>query len=288
MGDYSNDATGGTGVFGRGKWGMYAEGSYDDYGRARPTSGGEHTSFGVGILAHGASGAAAWGTKYGGVFLSKELGIYAGSMDESNSAAFFEGNVMTTSSYVQLNKVDGEHRFIPTYSATSTEQKIYADGVAELSLGTARVEFDANFRKLIDGDLPVTVTVTPMGSCHGLYLSDVDANGFTVVENGRGSSNIRFSWIAIGRKSEPVVPAKYLANDYGNETFRSIFPESYGFKDKNDPLFYSETPLSSECPSGQTPEAHRARIEKERNESKIMTENAINVDKYDKNGGLER
>jgi len=91
----------------------------------------------------------------------------------------------------------------------SPDVEFYANGEAQLKNGQATVRFERLFREAISDQIPVRVVVTPLGSWSGLYIVGSDSDGF-VVKSGAGDPNVRFTWIAVGRRrgyeERPVMP----------------------------------------------------------------------------------
>jgi hypothetical protein len=136
------------------------------------------------------------------------------------------GNEYTSGYQVEL--VDNGSNKTAAYSVTSTDVKIYGDGNAALSNGTAYVQFDADFVKLL-GNVP-NVTVTPIGESNGIYIAAIDKNGFTIKENKNGNSNISFNWIAVGKRidavTKPELPVDLASNDFDANMKKVMFNES--------------------------------------------------------------
>jgi hypothetical protein len=101
------------------------------------------------------------------------------------------------------------------YNNTSTELKIYNDGQAQLTNGKKFIEFDNTFKNAIKSESTPTITVSPMGECNGIYVVEVNSNGFWVKEMMNGNSNVTFSWIAIGKRNNDTdVPTDILDKQF--------------------------------------------------------------------------
>jgi hypothetical protein len=169
-------------------------------------------------------GAGFYGDLMGGWF----KGSIMGSLSEGELFATYNiGNNFTTGRNIELvTAPTGE--VVPTFAATTAgESKIYHDGSSQLTMGRARVDFDASFKStLVTGSIP-TITITPVGGWANLYIEQVDASGFTVAE-ANGSSNIGFTWIAVGKKvgeSKPI-PVDLLSPDFKRNMRDVMFDES--------------------------------------------------------------
>jgi hypothetical protein len=95
---------------------------------------------------------------------------------------------------------DGEQGPIALPAPSAINHDIYASGTAQVINGNVSVEFPYPFNELVSSEVPVVVTVTPLGECNGLYIAESRADGFTVKELNGGRSNASFNWIAVGRE----------------------------------------------------------------------------------------
>ncbi len=86
------------------------------------------------------------------------------------------------------------------FCVESPEVEIYASGEGQLSGGAAHVTFDRLFSESISTQIPVKVTVTPVGAWSGLYLTATSTAGFDV-RAGAGDPNVAFHWMACGRRA---------------------------------------------------------------------------------------
>jgi len=103
----------------------------------------------------------------------------------------------------------------------SPDVEFYANGEAQLKNGEAVVKFERLFREAISAKIPVRVVVTPVGSWSGLYIVSSDSDGF-VVKSGAGDPNVKFTWIAVGRRKgyeeRPAMPQGIPADLTGNSS----------------------------------------------------------------------
>lgn len=129
---------------------------------------------------------------------------------------YTDGSSISNKGYAVINTKNNGNKTV-TYAATSTTVDVSTKGTGKLVNGTAKIAFDANYSELTAKDKPVIVTVTPMGETKGVYIAEVTNDGFIVKENGNGTSNASFYWIAIGEKAnanELNVPSELLAKDF--------------------------------------------------------------------------
>ncbi|MBU0489308.1 MAG: hypothetical protein KKD31_15285, partial [Bacteroidetes bacterium] len=143
-------------------------------------------------------------------------------------ASYNLGNEYTSGYQVEIVNSNGNR--VAAYTNTSMDVKIYNDGIAQLTNGKGTVGFDDAFRALLSAEGIPTITVTPQGKCNGLYIENIDKNGFTVAELGDGNSNVKFSWIVISRRvdanNKPDLPQDIQANDFDEKMKGVMFNES--------------------------------------------------------------
>ncbi len=231
----SNSATSGYNFWGD----MYTFGvagfCYNDYSRTggvlgADVNGSSWGSLGYrssGLVNYGVYGSSAYATGTGKLQSSGSAGIgggfygdFIGSTSQGsvvgqlNSGELFAqyniGNIYTLGKNVELVKTND--KIVPVYSVTSLEANIYEKGTATLQNGTATIVFPEEYIILLKEN-PV-ITVSPNGECNGLYIASVSSNGFTVKELSQGSSNVTFSWIAVGtRIDEKMEAATKMVSD---------------------------------------------------------------------------
>jgi hypothetical protein len=231
-GDYTR--TGGTQGYCGGSWGSqgyknsgssyygaYWTGSGSGAGRPAPPRSGDDSAYDPGGT-HINIGAGGYGDLFG---LHAQGNIYGAYFEGGRYGLYTYGDRFSNGLDVHLTDV-GEEDMAVSYTTTSIEAKISADGVDRLSAGSRRVEFDSEFKKLVDPAKRVTVTVTPLGCCNGVYLSEVDENGFTVVENNGGRSDIEFMWIAMARRIDArpktALPREVVSSNYTDKIGRGL------------------------------------------------------------------
>jgi hypothetical protein len=154
---------------------------------------------GAGFMDEGSKNGIGMGS-YGGLMGGWARGEVLGFTTCGEAYALYNiGNVYTSGYQADLVNV-GEKQ-IPAFSVTSTNLKVYDDGVAKLSNGKCRVNFTEEFSALMGDNIP-TVTVSPMGMCNGLYIVSVDKKGFVVSEQNNGTSTVDFSYIVVGKRTD--------------------------------------------------------------------------------------
>jgi len=188
-------------------------------GRRRPTPA---ISSGMDGEAHISVGIGAWGDLFGEDIHGEVYGSY---IEGGRYALYTDGDRYTKGMDIHLTDV-GDENMAVSYTNTSTRATISMDGVSELSGGSRRVDFDESFRKLANTDGHITVTATPMGPSNGIYITDIGPDGFTVVENHDGNSDVSFTWIAIAEridaKSQEELPPEVVSADYTEKLSRGL------------------------------------------------------------------
>ena len=222
-GEYSGSYWGSLGykTSGGSGYGGYFTSYTSGSGRPAPPRSGDDSAYDPGGT-HINIGAGGYGDLFG---LHAQGNIYGAYFEGGRYGLYTYGDRFSNGLDVHLTDV-GEEDMAVSYTTTSVEAKISADGVDRLSAGSRRVEFDSEFKKLVDPAKRVTVTVTPLGCCNGVYLSEVDENGFTVVENNGGRSDIEFMWIAMARRIDArpktALPREVVAVDYTDKIGRGL------------------------------------------------------------------
>lgn len=165
----------------------------------------------------------------GGLFAGLMKGsIYGLNVKGERYSMYIDGKTYTNNVIAQLAE-NGDGERIVSYIPTSTSVDVYTKGIAKLSQGRVSVRFDTNYRKIISLEAPVIVTVTPMGKSSGVYLESVSSEGFTVVENNNGNSNLPVSWIAVSTRKgyeQPNTPVELLSPQYDGNMDKVMFNEN--------------------------------------------------------------
>lgn len=168
------------------------------------------------------------GAFYGGVIGSWTRGDIMGHVSAGELFASYNLGNSYTSGY-QAEIITLAEKRVATYSVTSTEVKVYNDGIGQLSMGKTRINFETSFSELIADSRPV-VTITPMGQCNGIYISNIDSKGFDVVELNNGNSNVEFSFIIIAKRidaaNKPELPEAIAKKDFDQKMKGVMFNES--------------------------------------------------------------
>ncbi len=154
---------------------------------------------------------------YGGVMGGWVKGLeYGVNLSGKRYGAYVDGKTLTNDLFVVLSSNESNER-TASYASTSLSVDVNAKGTANLRNGEAEVKFDEKYAALISTEKPIIVTVTPMGETKGVYIVSVTKDGFKIKENGNGTSNVTFSWIAIAEKTgyeNPQISAEILSKEF--------------------------------------------------------------------------
>ncbi|MFD0963541.1 hypothetical protein [Pseudofulvibacter geojedonensis] len=190
--------------------GVYGSVAYNS-GGGRLSTNAINTNIGFGFEG-GFLGGFAQGNQYGIIAKGSRFGIYS------------DGLLLTNDAYAMLNTGNDGNRTV-NYTSSSTTIDITSKGVGTLVNGKANINFDKKFKNLINSNKPIIVTVTPMGETKGVYTARITKDGFSVIENLEGNSNVSFSWIAVAEKTgyaDHQVPKEITRKGF-NENISKIF-----------------------------------------------------------------
>ncbi len=205
---------------GNNEYGLYYTSSSNGSGLLRSTPEGDLSGVREGI------GMGGYGDLLGGWTRGE---IYGMNVKGERYSLYIDGATFSNTPYAVLNDV-GEDERIPTFVNTSTDVSVMTSGVGRLENGYAYITLDKNFCKLISRNIPLVITVTPIGRPISLYVSSWDYKGFSVAEVGDGHSSGQFSWIVVGRRDgyaeEPFVPEEILRQDYDEKMSEVMFNEN--------------------------------------------------------------
>ncbi|MDD4148809.1 MAG: hypothetical protein PHE33_02155 [Bacteroidales bacterium] len=194
--------------------------SYGVYGStAYATGAGKSSS------ASSGTGVAGYGDLFGAWFRGD---VYGAAVKGERFSLYVDGNQYNNDLIVFLNDDESSDNKIPSYASSSLSADIYAKGYATIEDNYAEVKFDINFSKLIDDEIPVIVTITPVGQRAELYIAKISSDGF-VVNNYTENQNVGFNWIAIGTKnnfSEHQNPAEICSDEFNNKLDGFMFNEN--------------------------------------------------------------
>jgi hypothetical protein len=170
-------------------------------------------------------GIGAWGDLIGADIHGKVYGVYA---EGENYALYSNGPVYKNNLDVHLQENSSGTNTV-LFTNVSSDVTVQTSGYSTLSGGKVSITFDPAFAASVSSETPVVVTVTPTGNSNGVYLSDVSKNGFTVVENNNGMSNVTVSFIAIGKRAgyeHPNLSGEVIDAAYTGKISRGLHNDS--------------------------------------------------------------
>ncbi len=221
--------------------------SWNDFGRSGSVFGADNAGSYFGVLAYKNSsntnyggyftnstngagksfqaktniGIGVWGELFGADIHGEVYGLYA---EGGDYAIYADGTTFQNGPQVHLQP-NGTDQQTVLYANVSTDMTVQTSGFAEMNAGKATITFDESFRRSVSPDFPVVVTVTPVGVSQGIYLTETNTTGFSVAEAGEAKSNVRFAYIAIGKRAgyeNPVVPSEVTRSDYATKLSRGL------------------------------------------------------------------
>jgi hypothetical protein len=160
---------------------------------------------GLGIYG-GVMGGWVRGMNYGFHAKGKEYGVYV------------DGNTITNKPVVQLIENGNEKRTV-SYSTTSMSVDVYTRGTSALVNGSAYISFKEDFSSITSKEIPLNITVTPTGASKGVYVTDISNEGFRIVENGDGRSNVSVNWVAYGTRIGYENPEEIVSEEIQSSKF---------------------------------------------------------------------
>jgi hypothetical protein len=166
-------------------------------------------------------GMGSWGDLFGADIHGNVYGTFT---EGENYALYSSGTVFKNDLDVHLQKTESSNMSV-LYTNVSTDVTVQTSGYVTLSSGRCDITFDENFSSIVSDDIPIVVTVTPVGQSEGVYIEQVDKNGFSIVENNNARSSVQVSFIAIGRRAgyeNPQLPAEVVAADYTDKLARGL------------------------------------------------------------------
>jgi len=193
------------------------------------------------------------GSLMGGLFHGDIYGLTAAG---ERYGMMVLGNTYTDKYFSVIAKSD-EGDYVPLYAPVSEKVTIYNSGKAQVINGVARVTFSESFSSQVSENDNIIVTVTPLGPCNGLYVSESSANGFIVMENKNESDlskinkPVEFNYIVIATRSgyeTPSDPQELFTGDFYTNlrsfmtSERQVTPVTSGFWWDGSKIRYDEIP----------------------------------------------
>jgi hypothetical protein len=187
------------------------------------------------------NGIGAWGDLFGATITG---GIYGTFTRGDHYALYAHGNSYSDGLIVSLQK-NQENTNTVLYTPMATSVTIQTYGYGQLLSGKCSIEFDKTFRDVVSQVIPVIVTITPIGECNGIHLTDIAASGFSVEENNSGRSDVKFTFIAIGQRAgyeKPSLPEEVVQSDYIDKVEKSMVDDG-STKGDSPGLYYENGQL---------------------------------------------
>lgn len=136
---------------------------------------------------------------YGGVMGGWIKGqVYGVNFSGSKYGVYVHGKTLTNDIVATLHNTENSTKRIVTYASQSLNTDVSDKGKGKLTNGFAVIKFKDEFKNLIDNQSEIIINITPIGPTNGLYVEQIDKDGFIVKENNNGTSSTHFFWTASG------------------------------------------------------------------------------------------
>ena len=208
---------------------------YGGYFSSWNVGGGKSSQANTGI------GVGAWGDLIGADIHGKIYGVYA---EGENYAMFTNGPVYKNNLDVHLQE-NGTGTNTVLYTNVSTDITVMTSGYTTLTEGAADILFDPAFTASVSAEIPVAVTVTPVGASNWVSLAEVSKSGFRIVEGNGGKSSATVSFIAVGRRAgyeHPNLPQEVIDASYTSNMSRGLHNDA-DTKTNGEGLYYENGKL---------------------------------------------
>lgn len=152
--------------------------------------------------------------------------LYVASPGSASEGLYVWGNIVASGTISPVVETSRGREAV--FSVESPEAEVYASGTARLSGGQAQVSFDRLFTEAISAQIPVKVTVTPVGAWSALFVESRNAQGF-VARSASGDAEVAFDWMACGRrKGYDVRPQISIPDPQEQERIRQAKTQAHG------------------------------------------------------------
>jgi hypothetical protein len=166
---------------------------------------------------------------YGGVMGGWVRGMKYGFHTKGETYSLYvDGNGYTNKPLAYLIGSENQDK-IASFMSTSMKPEVTVNGKVTLSNGKAFVPFEKSFQQIISNIEDIIITASPQGKSNGVYIENITKNGFWIIENNDGISNIKISWIAITKiigEENPEVPEDLLAKDFDKKMDGVMFNDN--------------------------------------------------------------
>lgn len=241
-----------------GSVGYFAQNSLLDYS-FYGFGGTESTGISTGRMMNASApsthiGLGIWGGFMGGWIRGQVYGTYTKG---ERYSLYIDGDSYTNKAITQLVETSSGDK-IPTYTSSSLKTDITQRGKDKLEGGKKYIAFDNDFKAVISSNPDeLTITATPMGNSNGVYISEYDANGFWVKENNNGTSNVSFSWIAIGTRKDAEdrskIAPELLTKDF-EKKMNSVMSNEMDTTAKQQFMWWDGKNVRFDAPPSKTPD----------------------------------
>jgi hypothetical protein len=163
---------------------------------------------------------------------------------------YVDGNGYTNKPLTYLIRKEGQDK-VASFMSTSLKPEVTVNGKVTLTNGKVFVRFDKDFQQIISNIDDVIITASPQGKSNGVYIDSISKNGFWIMENNNGVSNIKISWIAVTKikgEENPDIPKELLADDFDVKMNGVMFNDN-NKEDTSQSLWWDGTKIRWDKPT---------------------------------------
>jgi hypothetical protein len=164
-----------------------------------------------------------YGGVMGGWVRGEVLGLTAAG---EAYASYNVGNEYTSGHQADIVTTNNARKV--AYSQTSTTLKISDDGYGQLVNGQAVVVYSEGFQSMLASSSRPVISLTAVGKPVALYVSTIDANGFTVAAVDGSTVNVEFSWTSTAKRVDAIdadAPAMLLDAQFDEHLKGAMFDD---------------------------------------------------------------
>ncbi len=135
-------------------------------------------------------------------------------------------NLINVNSIIGKNNrwsIDGSGHFITKVNTSEGEKDMFSiqsptsefvfSSSSQLMGGEVKVVFDQTMQDVIDVGQPLKINITlTSGEAKGIFVSEKNAQGFTVKELNSGTSNATFDWMVVAKRKEEITNLNIIEN----------------------------------------------------------------------------
>lgn len=205
---------------------------------------------------------------YGGVMGGWVRGLKYGFHTKGETYSLYvDGNGYTNKPLTYLIGSENQEK-VASYMATSIKPEVSVNGKVTLNKGSVFVPFDKSFQQIISNIDDIIITASPQGKSNGVYIDSITKDGFWIIENNNGVSDVKISWIAITKikgEENPKVPSDLLASDFDKKMNTVMFNDNNKV-DTPQSLWWDGSKIRWDQPSNEKVDTETERLSRPKRE----------------------